>query len=161
MSGRKTKTNHIFLRVTMTLAQGLNANTEGAKELSLIDHPSCLENRRIDCHEQNSCGVVSSHQQSVGSIGPDVPYSAAASRRCARAQEDREPAGRKSSQRPKKCVAVLWTLLDVPSQSAASGERRIHMKSYPQVCSRAPAASDGSVFQVPQRTRVHQSHLSI
>ena len=57
MPGRKTKTNHVFLRVAMTLAQCLDATSQRPKKLSLINHPFYLENRTINAHEQNSCDL--------------------------------------------------------------------------------------------------------
>lgn len=83
VSGRITKTNHVFLRIAVTLAEFFNSNAQGTKELSLISHPLYLEKRMSDGHEQNSWAKRHhpAPQKSNGSSGYDVSFSAVANRR--------------------------------------------------------------------------------
>jgi hypothetical protein len=52
--GGKTKTNHVFLRISVTFAEFLNSSAQGAKKLSFINHAFYLENLVTNGHEQIS-----------------------------------------------------------------------------------------------------------
>lgn len=68
MSGRKAKTDHVFLGISMGLTQLLDSSPKSPKELSFINHRTYVENGDREDHEQNSCGLPGTEQLYVGEL---------------------------------------------------------------------------------------------
>lgn len=52
--------DHVFLRESVSLAQFLNSESQGAEELAFINHATYVENIPEEHHEQISCRPPSS-----------------------------------------------------------------------------------------------------